>query len=45
MYSNVFNGICLWNAASQAETHVENRINPKMKMNKKELGIKKNNEK
>ena len=37
--------VCGMYAASQAETHVENRINPKMKMNKKELGIKKNNEK
>ena len=28
--------------SSQIETHVENRINPKMKMSKKELGLKKN---
>ncbi len=31
-------------AASNAETHVENKINPKMKMSKKELGLKNNNE-
>ena len=35
---------CGMYAASNAETHVENRINPKMKMSKKELGLKKNNE-
>ena len=27
--------------ASQIETHIDNRINPKMKMSKKELGLKK----
>jgi len=35
---------CGMYAASNAETHVENRINPKMKMTKKELGLKNNNE-
>lgn len=35
---------CGMYAASNAETHVENKINPKMKMSKKELGLKKNNE-
>lgn len=35
---------CGMYAASNAETHIENKINPKMKMSKKELGLKKNNE-
>ncbi len=35
---------CGMYAASNAETHVENKINPKMKMSKKELGLKNNNE-
>ena len=35
---------CGMYSASNAETHVENKINPKMKMSKKELGLKKNNE-
>ena len=34
---------CGMYSASNAETYVENRINPKMKMSKKELGLKKNN--
>ena len=33
---------CGMYAASQAETHIDNRINPKMKMSKKQLGLKKN---
>jgi len=33
---------CGMYAASQAETHIKNRINPKMKMSKKELGLKNN---
>jgi hypothetical protein len=35
---------CGMYAASNAETHVENKINPKMKMSKRELGLKRNNE-
>ena len=35
---------CGMYTSSNAETHVDNRINPKMKMSKKELGLKKNNE-
>ena len=27
--------------SSQIETHIDNKINPKMKMTKKELGLKK----
>ena len=33
---------CGMYAASNAETHIENKINPKMKMSKKELGLKNN---
>ena len=33
---------CGMYAASQAESHIEKRINPKMKLSKKELGLKKN---
>lgn len=33
---------CGMYAASNAETYIENKINPKMKMSKKQLGLKNN---